>query len=95
MWWFYIITGIAATTCFIYCVCFYILGNKICYELKWRYLLAILSQEQEWFAQRDVDELPTEVYTNLTEIEKATGKSVAFIIYSLSVAVGGLAITFY
>ena len=35
---------------------------------------AVLTQEAEWYANRNVEELPTQFNTNLSEIEAATGR---------------------
>jgi ABC-type bacteriocin/lantibiotic exporter with double-glycine peptidase domain len=61
------------TASFLTYISFAIIGDKVVRELKWRYLKAILTKEMEWFDQRNVNELPSEVFTNLTEIETALG----------------------
>jgi len=77
-----------------FCVCFYIFGFKVSYELEWRYLKAILSQDEEWFETKNMESLPTEFYTNVAGVEAATGRSVAFVFYFVSACLSGVAITF-
>lgn len=47
-------------------------------------------QEPEWFDRRNVEEIPTEVNTNLAVVEESAGKTIASILYSLSAMIGGL-----
>jgi ABC-type multidrug transport system fused ATPase/permease subunit len=79
-------------TAMIYSFCFSMIGAKIINELKWRYLKAILSQESEWFDQRNLEELPSEIHANLKEVQGATGRTIAFIFHSAGLALCSLAI---
>lgn len=75
-------------TVWIHYMCFSLIGKKILSELKWRYLKAILSQDQEWFDSKDLDSLPTEVNANLCEVEGSTGRVLSFLIFSAGNIVG-------
>ena len=65
-----------AIAAFITYISFAIIGDKVVRELKWRYLKAILTKEMDWFDQQNVNKLPSEVFTNLTEIENALGTEI-------------------
>jgi ABC-type multidrug transport system fused ATPase/permease subunit len=85
----------SAVTSFLTYVCFAIIGDKVVRELKWRYLKAILTKEMEWFDQQNVNELPSEVFTNLTEIENALGSELSFIIMAFTSCISGIGYSFY
>lgn len=87
-------TGAALVCGFTFYFCFYVVGFKVSYELKWRYLQAVLRQDNEWFDKQDVESLPTNFHSNITIVEAATGKTVGFIFYSLSSCITGITITF-
>lgn len=90
IYWFLVLAGINFACSFMYFISFTLIGRKICYELKKKYLKAILMQEPEWFDKRNVEEIPTEVNTNLAVVEESAGKTIASILYSLSAMIGGL-----
>ena len=71
------------------------IGAKISYELKWRYLKAVLSQDCNWYERQNIEELPTQINVNITEVENATGKTTGFIIYSLGAFIGGIGLSFF
>ena len=48
------------------------------------YLKSILTKDTEWFESNILEELPTKVHTNLNEIENSSGKTIGFILYSVS-----------
>jgi ABC-type multidrug transport system fused ATPase/permease subunit len=77
-------------TSFITYVCFFVIGDKVVRELKWRYLKAILTKEMEWFDKQNVNELPSEVFTNLTEIENALGSEISFITIVIAAFILGI-----
>ena len=45
---------------------------------------SILTKDWKWFEENDVASLPYQVNSNLTEVENATGRTVAFICYAIS-----------
>jgi ATP-binding cassette, subfamily B (MDR/TAP), member 1 len=92
--WFMIIGLHVAAMAMIYSFCFSMIGAKIINELKWRYLKAILSQETEWFDQRNVEELPSEIHANMKEVQGATGRTIAFIFHAAGLTLCGLVICF-
>jgi len=56
---------------------------------------AVLIQEEEWYDTINVEELPTQLNSNLAEVEKGTGIKFGVIIYMLGVAIGSTAVWFY
>lgn len=93
--WFLVLAAINFACWFIYYLCFINIGKKISYELKRRYLRAILMQEPEWFDKRTVEEIPTEVNTNIAIVEESSGKTIASIVYCLSIFFWSLGVCFY
>ena len=93
--WFGILSGIGGITCYIFWFSFMIIGSKISYELKWRYLRAVLSQDWNWYDRQNIEELPTKINVNITEVENATGKTSGFIIYSIGAFVAGIGGAFF
>ena len=51
---------------------------------------SILTKDTEWFEDRSLEELPTKVHTNLNEVENSSGKTIGFIIYSISAWISGV-----
>jgi ABC-type bacteriocin/lantibiotic exporter with double-glycine peptidase domain len=84
-----------AVTSFITYISFAVIGDKAIRELKWRYLKAILTKEMEWFDQQNVNELPSGVFTNLTEIENALGSEISFIITAFTACISSVGYSFY
>jgi ABC-type multidrug transport system fused ATPase/permease subunit len=65
------------------------------HELKWRYLQALMLKDVSWYDRQDVNQLPTEVYINLEAVERASGITVGFIMFSVSACTTGLIAAFY
>jgi ABC-type multidrug transport system fused ATPase/permease subunit len=86
--------AIAATSFQCY-LSFAFIGNKVVSELKWRYLKAILTKDMEWFDHQNVNKLPSEVFTNLSETEAALGAELGFVITAATCCVCGIAFSFY
>jgi ABC-type multidrug transport system fused ATPase/permease subunit len=86
--------SVAATSFQCY-LSFAVVGNKVVSELKWRYLKAILTKDMEWFDQHNVNKLPSEVFTNLTETENALGAELGFVITAFTSCVCGVGFSFY
>ena len=53
---------------------FHLVGQKICYEVKSRYMKALLVQDNNWYDEQNLEKLPTIVHTNLNELENSAGK---------------------
>jgi len=90
-----VVGGVTCCCFFIFWVCLALVSKKVVYELKWRYMKAVLTQEAEWYEARRIEELPTQINTALSEVEMATGKTLGCAVYCLFNVVGGLAISFY
>ena len=56
---------------------------------------AVLTQEQEWYDNINVEELPTQLNTNLAEIEAGTGIKLATVFYTFGIAFGATSLCFY
>ena len=78
----------------IFFFCFYIVGNKVAYEFKWRYLRSLLLQDKQWYDSVQVEKLPTEFHYNIESIEDAAGKAWAISIYGLGSLASGLVVLF-
>ena len=74
--WFAILATIGGVTSYIFWMAFIVIGLKISYELKWRYLKAVLSQDWAWYDSQNIEELPTQINVNISEIENASGKNI-------------------
>lgn len=81
--------------CVIYNISLTIVSHKASYELKWRYLKAILTKDAEWFDNQNVHKLPLDIYSNLDKAEHATGRTLGFVVFSLSACVTGMVAGFY
>ena len=78
-----------------YYIILYIIGKKISYEFKWRYLKSILTKDPYWYDNRDVKEIPSQVYANLEAVEDASGISMGFVMFSISAWVTGCITSLY
>ena len=65
-------------------------AQKLSYELKWRYLKAVLTQNEAWYEQINVEELPSRINFNISEIENAAGKELGIMVYGIGAALGGI-----
>lgn len=61
---------------------------------RWRYIRAVLRQDTSWYDKQNVEGIPTTIHKNLREVEVASGRTVAFILYSLGSVMSGAGITF-
>ena len=77
-------TGVLWISCLIFFVCLHLVGQKVSYEFRWRYMKSILTKDSEWFEDHNLEELPTQIHTNLNEIENSSGKTIGFITYSIT-----------
>ena len=74
----------------IFFFCFYIVGNKVAYEFKWRYLRALLLQDKQWYDSVQVEKLPTEFHYNIEIIKDASGKSIGVILNGIGSLIIGI-----
>jgi len=54
-----------------------------------------LHQENEWYDKRNVEELPSKVSSQLKDIEYASGRSMCFIVFGISLCCCHLTGTMY
>lgn len=80
---------------YLYFYCFYTVGQKVVYEYKWRYLKALLQQETEWYDERNAEELPSKVNSELKDIEFGSGKAFGFVLFATSLMFSNYAAAFY
>ena len=78
----------------IFFFCFWVVGNKVAYEFKWKYLRALLLQDKQWYDSVQVEKLPTEFHYNIESIEDAAGKAWAISVYGLGSLTSGLILLF-
>ena len=64
------------------------------FKFRWRYIRAVLRQDTAWYDKQNVEGIPTIIHKNLREVEVASGRTVAFILYSLGCVMSGAGITF-
>ncbi|CAI2362168.1 unnamed protein product [Moneuplotes crassus] len=87
------IAGLSFVTNFIQYTCFTLVGKKIQYELRWRYIKSILIQDSSWYDKQNIESLPTIVHRNLKDIEIGCGRVIGFVIYAIGSFICGCAIT--
>ena len=51
---------------------------------------AVLTQDEEWYEEINVEELPTRINSNIMEIENSTGKELGLTVYGIGNALGGI-----
>jgi len=56
---------------------------------------AVLTQEQQWYDSINVEELPTQLNSNLAEIESGIGIKLAMMIYGFGISIGTTIVSFY
>lgn len=97
--WVTILNFFAMISAIIYASWFFIIGIKVSYEFKTRYIKALLNQESDWFDAKDINLLPTQVYQNLQAIEAAVGIRLGFLVFTiwawLASLIGSFCISLY
>ncbi|CAI2363387.1 unnamed protein product [Moneuplotes crassus] len=93
-WFFTAIAVMSFFANFTHYVCFTMVGQKLGFELKWRYLRAILRQDTNWFESQNIEGIPSTFHKNMKEIETGLGRCVGFIIYAIGSYLCGIGITF-
>jgi ATP-binding cassette, subfamily B (MDR/TAP), member 1 len=71
------------------------LAQNISFDLRSRYLHAILKQEVAFFELTNVEQLPSQIGENFFIITESIGEKYSNIIYSVSTLIGGVAIAFF
>ena len=74
---------------------FYTIGRKVVHEYRKRYMEALLVQESEWFDERNPEEIPSQVNSELKDLECGSGTAFGFAILSNGMVLFGLLCTFY
>jgi hypothetical protein len=60
---------------------FELVSKKLTYEMKWRSIKAILSQEVEWYDSQQLEILPTTINDQISQIEIMSGTELAYVVY--------------
>lgn len=71
------------------------LAQMISFDLRSRYLHAILKQEVAFFEMNNVEQLPSQIGENFFIVTESIGEKYSNIIYSFSTLIGGIGIAFY
>ena len=71
------------------------LAQNISFDLRSRYLHAILRQEITYFEKSNVEQLPSQIGENFAIVTESIGENYSNIIFSLACLVSGIAISFY
>lgn len=71
------------------------LAQNVSFDLRSRYLHAILRQEVAYFEKENVEQLPSQIGENFSIITEAIGEKYGNIIFSVATLVAGFAIAFY
>ena len=93
-WIILMVAGIQTLSWTIFVSWFHLVGQKVVYEIRWRYLKAIVTKNSEWYETQNIEELPSIIHTNLIDIENVSGKTVGFLIYSFASFFWGIMYTF-
>ena len=72
------VAGVLVVCSSIFVTCFHLVGQKVVYEIRWRYIRAILTKDTEWFESRNLEEIPSSIHANLIDIENGSGKQLDF-----------------
>ena len=68
---------------FLYIYSFYSIGRKVVYEYRRKYMKALLVQETEWYDERNAEEIPSNVNSELKDMEFGSGTAFGFTMLSL------------
>lgn len=71
------------------------IAEKITYELRTRYLKALMKQEVAFFEINEVETMPSDVALYLSTITAGVGESFGHLIQTIGTFVGGVGIAFY
>lgn len=63
--WLLLIAIVLGTSFLMFAVIFDIISKKIGYEVRWRYMKAVLTQEAAWYDEKNINELPTVINTSV------------------------------
>ena len=89
------IYGAISFVCNFFSACFWILiGNRCIYNLKKKYFILILSQEQGWFDANNTFEFATKVQTQLEQIEDGIGDKIGDSLKQISECIVGFIFSF-
>lgn len=78
------LAGVLPIACILFVSSLHLVGQKVVYEVRLKYIRAIITKDSEWFEERNLEAIPTAIHTHLIDIENGSGKTVGFLIYSFS-----------
>ena len=71
------------------------MAERLSFDLRSRYLRALLKQETAYFEKIQVEALPSEIADHFSAISEGIGEKVGQVIYTGAMALGGIIIAFY
>lgn len=71
------------------------MAQNVSFDLRSRYLHAILRQEVAYFEMNDVEQLPSQIGENFFIVTESIGEKFSNVIFSFATVIGGLGISFY
>lgn len=70
------------------------MAEKLSFDLRSRYLRALMNQETEFFERRQVEALPSQIADHFQAISEGIGEKVGQAIYTGAMALGGIILAF-
>ena len=80
---------------FLYIYSFFSIGRKVVYEYRRKYMKALLVQESEWYDERNAEEIPSNVNSELKDMEFGSGTAFGFTMLSLALMLCPFFCTFF
>jgi len=71
------------------------MAENITFNLRSRYLKAIMKQEVAYFELQNVEQLPSQIGENFSIIQESIGEKFSNIIFTAACVVAGIGIAFY
>ena len=70
-------------------------AERVSFDLRTRYLSALLSQEVAFFEKQQIEALPSQIAEYFRAISEGVGEKTAQFVYAVSMFIGGLTIAFW
>ena len=70
-------------------------AERVSFDLRTRYLSALLNQEVAFFEKQQIEALPSQIAEYFRAISEGVGEKTAQFVYAVSMFLGGLTIAFY
>lgn len=79
----------------IFNILFTLIGQKLSYEFKWRYLKALMTKDSAWYDSKDVNKLCAEIFIDCDSIQNGIGYPLGFFIFNVGASIAGIIVSFY